>query len=81
MENRPSKREQQDNVGSPKMAEPELPQLTKLRDFDRQQHIQKAIEMGMSREEAERHADHDLADRDEGEPTTSGAPGWRPVSE
>lgn len=57
--------------------EPELPQLTKLKAFDRQQHIQKAIEMGMTREEAERHADHDLADREEGEPTSSGAPGER----
>ena len=41
-------------------AEPEFPTLTAIRDFDRQQHIQKSIEAGLSREEAERHADeHD----------------------
>ena len=49
--------------------EPEFPQLTQMKAQDRQFHIERAIEMGMSREEAERHADHDLADREEGERT------------
>lgn len=48
--------------------EPDFPELTKLRDFDRQQHIQKSIEAGMTREEAERHADEDLKDRDDSQP-------------
>lgn len=46
-------------------SDPEFPNLTKMKAFDRQQHIQKAIEMGMSREEAERHADDDLKSRDD----------------
>lgn len=50
-------------------AEPEFPELTKMKAQDRQLHIERAIEMGMSREEAERHADHDLADREESERT------------
>ena len=41
----------------------ELPELTKLRAYDRQEHIQRAMEAGMSREQAERHADEDLRDR------------------
>lgn len=45
-------------------AEPEFPQLTKIRAMDRQLHIERAMEMGMSREEAERHAEHDLNDRE-----------------
>lgn len=52
-------------LGNVDTKEPEFPELTRLRAFDRQMHIQKSIEMGMSREEAERHADHDLEDRDD----------------
>lgn len=40
--------------------EPEFKELQKIRAFDRQQHIQKALEAGMSREEAERHADDEI---------------------
>lgn len=47
------------------LREPELPNLTKIRAMDRQQHIAKALEMGLSREEAERHADEDLREREE----------------
>lgn len=43
--------------------EPEFRALTRVRDFDRQQHIQKALEAGMTREQAERHADEELAER------------------
>lgn len=39
-------------------------QLDELRAFDRQQHIQKGLEAGLSREEAEHHADEDMKDRD-----------------
>jgi hypothetical protein len=45
--------------------EPAFPELTKLRANDRQQHIQKALDAGMTREEAERHADEDLRERDD----------------
>lgn len=51
-----------------KKEDPDFPELTKLRAFDRQQHIQKSIEAGLSREEAEKHADHDLGDRDDTHP-------------
>lgn len=50
-------------------SEPEFPALTKLKAFDRQQHIQKSIEAGLSREEAERHADEDMREREETERT------------
>lgn len=43
--------------------DPEFREITRMQDFDRQQHIQKSIEMGMSREEAERHADEHLRER------------------
>lgn len=52
-------------LGHVETREPDFPQLTRIKAFDRQMHIQKSIEMGMSREEAERHAEHDLEDRDE----------------
>lgn len=51
-----------------KKDEPEFPELTKMKAFDRQQHIQKSIEAGLSREEAEEHAEHDLKDRDDSQP-------------
>ena len=41
------------------------PELTKLQAFDRQMHIERSMEAGLTREEAERHADSDLADRDD----------------
>lgn len=49
--------------GSFSKEDPEFPQLAKRKDFDRQQHIQKALEAGMTREQAERHADEELAER------------------
>ena len=55
--------------------EPDFPNLTAMQAQDRQFHIERAMEMGMSREEAERHADHDLADRDENERTPPSANG------
>lgn len=45
--------------------EPEFRELNKLHAFDRQQHIQRSMDAGLSREEAERHADEDLKDRDD----------------
>lgn len=39
----------------------EFPNLAAMKAFDRQQHIQKAIEAGLTREEAERHADEEMA--------------------
>jgi hypothetical protein len=50
-------------------SEPTFPNITRRKAFDRQQHIQKSLEMGMTREEAEKHADADLADREEAERT------------
>ncbi len=47
---------------------PDLPELKKARDFDREWHIRKGIEAGLSRAEAERHADEDLAERDDATP-------------
>ncbi|GEM_PF-5830418 len=48
--------------------DPEFPELTKLRDQDRQEHVRRAMAAGMSREEAERHADEDLRERDDSHP-------------
>ena len=48
--------------------EPEYPELTKLQAFDRQMHIQRSLDAGMTREQAERHADEDLAERDDARP-------------
>lgn len=45
------------------MAEPEFPQLTAIHAFDRQQHIQRSMDAGMTREQAERHADEHLDER------------------
>lgn len=58
----------QSRMGNVETKEPRFPELTRLKAFDRQMHIQKSIEMGMSREEAERHAEHDLEDRDDARP-------------
>lgn len=41
-------------------------ELERLRAFDRQQHIQRSLEAGLSREQAEAHADEDLREREEG---------------
>ena len=43
-------------------------ELEKIRAFDRQQHIQKAMEMGLTREEAERHADEEVGERGDARP-------------
>lgn len=45
------------DIGHVDTREPELREIQRLRTFDRQQHVQKSIEAGLSREEAERHAD------------------------
>ena len=48
------------------MTDESLPhELGKRREFDRQMHIQRGIEAGLSRQEAERHADEDLRGRDD----------------
>lgn len=44
--------------------EPEMRETKKLQAFDRQMHIQKGIEAGLSREEAEAHADADMQERE-----------------
>lgn len=49
------------DIGKVEKSEPALPNITKMKAFDRQQHIQKSIEAGLSREEAERHADDEVA--------------------
>lgn len=46
-----------------KTREPEFPELMRTRAQDRQHHVARAIEQGMSREEAERHADDHLDER------------------
>lgn len=56
------------SLGNVETKEPEFRELTRRQTFDRQTHIQKSLEMGMSREEAERHADQDLKDRDDAHP-------------
>jgi len=49
--------------------DPDFPQLTKLRAFDRQAHIERSLAAGLTREEAEAEADRDLAEREaEGRP-------------
>ena len=42
--------------------EPDFPNLTKMHAYDRQLHIERCLEMGMTRAEAEAHADEDMAD-------------------
>lgn len=46
-------------------SEPTYPELAKLRAFDRQEHVTRALAMGMTRDEAERHADDDMKHRDD----------------
>jgi len=45
--------------------DPELRELTKLKAFDRQMHIERSLEAGMTREDAERHADEHIRERDD----------------
>ena len=52
-----------DTQDSMRMREPEFPELTRMQAIDRQHHIQKGLEMGMSREEAERHAEEHTRER------------------
>ena len=61
-------RSDKSSAGKLPMREPEYPELTKLRAFDRQQHMQRSIEAGMTREEAERHADEHLGERNDTRP-------------
>lgn len=42
---------------------PELPELNKARAFDREEHIRRGMAAGLTREQAERHADEDLRGR------------------
>lgn len=43
--------------------EPSFEELERRRAFDREEHVRRGIAAGLSREEAERHADEDLKDR------------------
>lgn len=52
----------------PETSEPEFPTLSRIRAYDRQQHIAAGLAMGLSREEAERHADEETAERSDGQP-------------
>lgn len=45
--------------------EPDFPELTKIQANDRQRHIERAMEMGATREEAEKHADDEVSHRDD----------------
>jgi len=56
--------------GAPKkrMRPREESEIERLRRMDREAHVRKAMEAGLSREAAERHADEELADRDDGHP-------------
>lgn len=62
---RPSKKEALGDLRSVPTTEPEFPNLTAMAAFDRQQHIQRSIEAGLTREQAEKHADEHLHERDE----------------
>lgn len=44
------------------MKEPEFRELQTMQAFDRQAHIERGLDAGLSREEAERHAEEDHAD-------------------
>lgn len=46
-----------------KKQDPDFPELTKRRDFDRGLLIKEAMEDGMTREQAERHADEHMTGR------------------
>lgn len=48
---------------SREMREPDFPEISRMRATDRQLHIQKLLEAGLSREEAERHADEHMDER------------------
>jgi len=41
------------------------PNMAAERAADREEHIKRAMEAGMSRQQAERHADEEMAERDE----------------
>lgn len=43
--------------------EPDFPELERRRRFDREEHVKRGMAAGLSREEAEKHADEDLRDR------------------
>jgi hypothetical protein len=45
--------------------DPEFPNINAMHDFDREAHVKRAMEAGASRKEAERHADEELARRDD----------------
>lgn len=60
---RPSKQDPAGERASLPKDDPEFPELAERRAFDRQAHIARSLEAGLSREEAEKHADEDLADR------------------
>lgn len=63
MDPEPSKNDTAHDLRSLPRGEPEFPELTKRRAFDRQTHIERSLEAGLTREQAEKHADEDLEDR------------------
>lgn len=66
---KPSRQDAARDIASLPREEPELKEITARRAHDRQWHIERGLEAGLSREEAEAHAEADLRDRDEGERT------------
>ncbi|HWG92465.1 MAG TPA: hypothetical protein VNZ52_16590 [Candidatus Thermoplasmatota archaeon] len=49
----------------PDLKDPDFPELRARVKFDFEQHVRKAMENGMSREEAEKHALEDMKGEDE----------------
>jgi hypothetical protein len=48
------------DVGNAERRAPYFDQLTRIEAHDREMHIQKGIEAGLTREQAERHADEEM---------------------
>lgn len=47
------------DVGNVETKEPDFPNLKKMEELNRKQHVERGIKMGLSPEEAERHAEED----------------------
>ncbi|HWH09315.1 MAG TPA: hypothetical protein VNX21_08950 [Candidatus Thermoplasmatota archaeon] len=47
------------DVGNVETKDPDFPNLTAMEAQNREQHVARAVEAGLSREEAERHAEDD----------------------
>lgn len=45
--------------------DPEFPELTKIKAYDRQRHVERTLEMGGDREQAEQHADEEVGERND----------------